>query len=100
MSATIRSRRWHAEIASRLQGGDSVALMELYDATSAIVYAYALRAATSGDDAYRATRDAYLTVWQAPQLLEDLRVPVEVRLASLIKSAPGQVTKTQSRKLP
>jgi hypothetical protein len=63
--------------------------MELYDATSATVYAYALQAATSCDDACQATRDAYLTVWQAPQILGDVRVPVEVRLASLIRSTPA-----------
>lgn len=62
--------------------------MELYDATSATVYAYALRALTSCDDACQATRTAYLTVWQAPQILGDVRVPVEVRLASLIRSTP------------
>ncbi len=88
MTIKTRSRHWHAEIAARLNDGDPAALMELYDATSAIVYAYALQAVCSGDDAFQATRNAYLTVWQAPQLLNDVRVPAEVRLASLIRSAP------------
>ena len=85
MSLQARSQGWHTEIATRLQTGDPAALAELYDATSAIVYAYALQAATSSDDAFQATRRAYLTVWQAPQILSDVRVPVEVRLASLIR---------------
>ncbi|MEO7259892.1 MAG: hypothetical protein ABI047_01260 [Jatrophihabitantaceae bacterium] len=89
MSVTARPRGWHAGIASRLQAGDPAALMELYDATSAIVYAYALQTATFGEDACQATHDVYLTVWQAPQLLHDVRVPVEVRLASLVRSTTG-----------
>ncbi|HEY0167043.1 MAG TPA: hypothetical protein VGB75_08380 [Jatrophihabitans sp.] len=88
MPVTAR-RRWHADIATRLQAGDLAALMELYDATSATVYAYALRALSSCDDACQATRNAYLTVWQAPQILSDVRVPVEVRLASLIRATPA-----------
>ena len=91
VSTTTQSRRWQAEIATRLQGGDPGALMELYDATSAIVYAYALQAVGSGDEACQATQSAYLTVWQTPQILSDVRVPVEVRLASLIRSAPATV---------
>ena len=93
-SVEARSRHWHATIVTRLQAGDPVALTELYDATSAIIYAYALRAATSHDDACQATLNAYRTAWQAPQLLADVRVPVEVRLASFIRctspvSSPG-----------
>lgn len=84
MSLQARSPGWHLEIAKRLQTGDPAALAELYDATSAIVYAYALQAASCGDP-LEATRSAYLTVWQAPQILNDARVPVEVRLASLIR---------------
>lgn len=85
MPITTRSRSWHAEISTRLKAGDPAALAELYDATSATVYAYALQAAASRDDAFQATRSAYLTVWQAPQLLNDERVPAEIRLASLIR---------------
>ena len=84
MSVEARSRRWHARIATRLQAGDPVALMELYDATSATVYAYALQAATSADDAWQATLNAYRTAWLDPQVLSDVRVPVEVRLASFL----------------
>jgi hypothetical protein len=87
MAITAR-RRWHTDIVIRLQAGDPAALMELYDVTSAIVYAYALRALSSCDDACQATWNAYLTVWQTPQVLSDVRVPVEVRLASLIRPAP------------
>ena len=97
MSVVARSRSWHTEIATRLQAGDPAALSELYDATSAIVYAYALQAATSCDDAFQATRNAYLTVWQAPHILGDVRVPVEVRLASLTRSTQqGCVTSAVS----
>lgn len=107
MSIRARSRRWHVAMATGLQAGDPVALMELYDATSATVYAYALQIAITHDDACQATLKAYLTAWRTPQLFSDARVPAEVRLASLIRStpardgcSPGQVTKTQSRKLP
>lgn len=85
MTLEARPRGWHTEIATRLKAGDPAALAELYDATSAIVYAYALQAAASRDDAFQATRSAYLTVWEAPQLLSDERVPVELSLASLIR---------------
>ena len=104
-SSESRSRHWHATIVTRLQAGDPVALTELYDATSATIFAYALRTATCRDDAWEATLNAYRTAWQAPQLLADVRVPVELRLASFIRctspvSSPVQVTRTQSRKLP
>lgn len=85
MSLPVRPQGWHAEIATRLQTGDPAALAELYDATSAMVYAYALQAALSCDDAFQATRSAYLSVWQTPEILGDVRVPVEVRLASLTR---------------
>jgi hypothetical protein len=100
MPVEAGSQHWQATITRRLQAGDSAALMELYDATSAIVYAYALQAATSSDAAYQATRDAYLTVWRAPRILGDVRVPVEVRLASLIRSESGHkdpIAKTSIR---
>ncbi len=86
MSVTARPRSWHAGIADRLQAGDPAALMELYDATSAAVYACALQTTISCDDACQATQEAYLTVWQTPQILRDARVPIEVRLASLVRS--------------
>jgi hypothetical protein len=70
-------------MADRRLVSDTAAFMKLYDSTSADVYSYALSQTPDPVAAMRATRDAYVTLWNTPGMLADTTVPVLVRLAAL-----------------
>jgi hypothetical protein len=83
MTTPARLRRSEARIADRRLASDTAAFMKLYDSTSATVYAYALSQTIDPAVAMRATRDAYVTMWNTPDMWADTTVPVLVRLTAL-----------------
>ncbi|MGI8664423.1 MAG: hypothetical protein ACR2N4_00060 [Jatrophihabitans sp.] len=74
---------WQLSIVARLQRGEAIALMELYDRTAPKVFGHALKLAQDPTEALSATRHAFVEVWKAPILLSDPRVPPTIALATI-----------------
>ena len=75
-----------AELMPRIAGGDRGALRQLYDATSAKLFAVCLRILSNRDESEDVLQEVYLTIWRRADRFEASRASVMTWISTIARN--------------